>query len=92
MKYALISEEQVKQIQFALQEIKDSKLLKEQPLSNWVKALAMIQTLKPSEPVAWGIANTRPTEKQPLMMVMLDKPSPSHLVVPLYAPTQEATG
>ena len=41
------------------------------------------------EPVAWGIANTRPTEKQPLMMVMLDKPEPSHLVVPLYtAPPQ----
>jgi len=36
------------------------------------------------EPVAWGIANTRPTEKQPLMMVMLDKPEPSHLVIPLY--------
>ena len=41
------------------------------------------------EPVAWGIANTRPTEKNPLMMVMLDKPEPSHLVVPLYtAPPQ----
>ena len=41
------------------------------------------------EPVAWGIANTRPTEKQPLMMVMLDKPEPSHLVIPLYtAPPQ----
>jgi hypothetical protein len=41
------------------------------------------------EPVAWGIANTRPTEKQPLMMVMLDKPEPSHLVVALYtAPPQ----
>jgi hypothetical protein len=37
------------------------------------------------EPVAWGIANTRPTETQPLMMVMLDEPEPSHLVVPLYA-------
>lgn len=36
------------------------------------------------EPVAWGIANTRPTEKQPLMMVMLDEPDYSHLVVPLY--------
>ena len=36
------------------------------------------------EPVAWGIANTRPTEKNPLMMVMLDEPEPSHLVVPLY--------
>jgi hypothetical protein len=44
---------------------------------------------KEPEPVAWGIANTRPTEKQPLMMVMLDKPEPSHLVVPLYtAPLQ----
>lgn len=41
------------------------------------------------EPVAWGIANTRPTEKQPLMMVMLDKPEHSHLVVALYtAPPQ----
>lgn len=41
------------------------------------------------EPVAWGITNTRPTEKEPLMMVMLDKPEPSHLVVPLYtAPPQ----
>jgi len=41
------------------------------------------------EPVAWGIANTRPTEKQPLMMVMLDEPEYSHLVVPLYtAPPQ----
>lgn len=36
------------------------------------------------EPVAWGIANTRPTEKQSLMMVMLDEPEPSHMVVPLY--------
>ena len=41
------------------------------------------------EPVAWGIANTRPTEKQSLMMVMLDEPEPSHMVVPLYtAPPQ----
>ena len=41
------------------------------------------------EPVAWGIANTRPTEKKPLMMVMLDEPEPSHLVIPLYtAPPQ----
>ena len=37
------------------------------------------------EPVAWGIANTRPTESKPLMMVMLDEPPPSHLVIPLYA-------
>ena len=37
------------------------------------------------EPVAWGIVNTRPTEKNPLMMVMLYEPEPSHLVVPLYA-------
>ena len=46
------------------------------------------------EPVAWGIANTRPTEKQPLMMVMLDKPKPSHLVVPLYTapPKKEWVG
>jgi hypothetical protein len=36
------------------------------------------------EPVAWGIANTRPTEKNSLMMVMLDEPEHSHLVVPLY--------
>ncbi len=41
------------------------------------------------EPVAWGIANTRPTEKHPLMMVMTYKPEPSSLVVPLYtAPPQ----
>ena len=45
------------------------------------------------EPVAWGILNTRPTEKQPLMMVMLDEPEPSHLVVPLYTapPQHEST-
>jgi hypothetical protein len=36
------------------------------------------------EPAAWGIANTRPTEKTPLMMVMLDEPESSPLVVPLY--------
>lgn len=49
---------------------------------------AALAQIKP-EPVAWGIANTRPTEKQPLMMVMLDKPEPSHLVVALYtAPPQ----
>lgn len=36
------------------------------------------------KPVAWGIANTRPTERQPLMMVMLDEPEPSPLAVPLY--------
>ncbi|CAB4131950.1 hypothetical protein UFOVP137_48 [uncultured Caudovirales phage] len=46
------------------------------------------------EPVAWGILNTRPTEKQPLMMVMLDEPEPSHLVVPLYTaqPQREWVG
>jgi hypothetical protein len=46
------------------------------------------------EPVAWGIANTRPTEKNPLMMVMLDEPKPSHLVVPLYTapPKREWVG
>ena len=51
---------------------------------------AEIHTCTPKqEPVAWGITNTRPTEKQPLMMVMLDEPEPSHLVVPLYtAPPQ----
>jgi len=52
------------------------------------------ENVKPEhEPVAWGIANTRPTEKRPLMMVMLDKPEPSHLVVPLYAapPPDSAT-
>jgi hypothetical protein len=53
--------------------------------ANLVAALAQPET----EPVAWGILNTRPTEKQPLMMVMLDEPEPSHLVVPLYtAPPQ----
>ena len=45
---------------------------------------AEIHTCTPQEPVAWGIANTRPTEKKPLMVVMLDEPEPSHLVVPLY--------
>lgn len=41
------------------------------------------------EAVAWGIANTRPTEKHSLMMVMLDEPEPSPFVVPLYtAPPQ----
>jgi hypothetical protein len=40
------------------------------------------------EPVAWGIANTRPTERNPLMMVMLDEPAPSHLVIPLYTHPQ----
>ncbi len=49
---------------------------------------AEIHTYTP-KPVAWGIENTRPTEKQSLMMVMLDEPEPSHLVVPLYtAPPQ----
>ena len=45
------------------------------------------------DPVAWGILNTRPTEKQLLMMVMLDEPEPSHLVVPLYTapPQHEST-
>jgi hypothetical protein len=49
-----------------------------------------IQKAQPEpEPVAWGIANTRPTEKHPLMMVMTYKPEPSSLVVPLYtAPPQ----
>ncbi|MGI9137312.1 MAG: hypothetical protein ACR2JS_09695, partial [Candidatus Nanopelagicales bacterium] len=50
---------------------------------------AAIEQAESQEPVAWGIANTRPTEKNPLMTVMLDKPEPSHLVVPLYpAPPQ----
>lgn len=46
------------------------------------------------EPVAWGIANTRPTESKPLMMVMLDEPPSSHLVIPLYAtpPRREWVG
>ena len=43
------------------------------------------QPAQQQEPVAWGIANTRPTESKPLMMVMLDEPPPSHLVIPLYA-------
>ena len=41
------------------------------------------------EPVAWGVLNTRPTERQTLMMVMIDQPPPSDFVVPLYlAPPQ----
>jgi hypothetical protein len=47
-----------------------------------------IEQAEKQEPVAWGIANTRPTERNPLMMVMLDEPAPSHLVVPLYAHPQ----
>ena len=73
---------------------------KETPLGNQPHMIAQVAyeciealrtaLAKPSwEPVAWGILNTRPTEKQPLMMVMLDEPEPSHLVVPLYtAPLQ----
>ena len=54
-----------------------------------VAYLAGKQSQPEQEPVAWGIANTRPTEKNPLMLVMLDEPEPSHLVVPLYtAPPQ----
>jgi FtsZ-binding cell division protein ZapB len=54
-----------------------------------IKALRARLAQPEPEPVAWGILNTRPTEKQPLMMVMLDEPEPSHLVVPLYtAPPQ----
>ena len=54
-----------------------------------IEALRAALAAKAPEPVAWGIANTRPTEKKPLVMVMLDKPEPSHLVVPLYtAPPQ----
>jgi hypothetical protein len=49
-----------------------------------IKALRDRLAQPEPEPVAWGIANTRPTEKNPLMMVMLDEPKPSHLVVPLY--------
>jgi len=75
MKYALISEEQIKQIQDALQEIKDSKLLKEQPWSNWVKALATIQSLKPSEPVAWM--------EDSIELYVQDCPSNTY-VIPLY--------
>ncbi len=41
------------------------------------------------EPVAWGVLNTRLTERQTLMMVMTDQPPPSDFVVPLYtAPPQ----
>jgi hypothetical protein len=55
-----------------------------------IKALRARLAQPEPEPVAWGILNTRPTEKQPLMMVMLDEPEPSHLVVPLYtAPPQQ---
>lgn len=54
-----------------------------------IEALRAALAQPEQEPVAWGIANTRPTETQPLMMVMLDEPEPSHLVVPLYtAPPQ----
>ena len=59
---------------------------------NLIEALRTALAQPEPEPVAWGILNTRPTEKQPLMMVMLDEPEPSHLVVPLYtappAPTK----
>ena len=77
---------------------------KETPLGNQPHMIAQVAyeciealrtaLAKPSwEPVAWGILNTRPTEKQPLMMVMLDEPEPSHLVVPLYTapPQHEST-
>ena len=58
--------------------------------ANWqgkdkaVAALKQALEQPEPEPVAWGIANTRPTESNPLMMVMLDEPPPSHLVIPLY--------
>ena len=58
-----------------------------------IEALRIALAQPEPEPVAWGILNTRPTEKQPLMMVMLDEPEPSHLVVPLYTapPQHEST-
>jgi hypothetical protein len=59
---------------------------------DWQKAVETLRarlSAPEPEPVAWGIANTRPTEKQSLIMVMLDEPEPSHMVVPLYtAPPQ----
>ena len=60
---------------------------------NLIEALRTALAQPEPEPVAWGILNTRPTEKQLLMMVMLDEPEPSHLVVPLYTapPQHEST-
>ena len=77
--------------------IKAQPELYKQPEDNrlLMKAYRAIYEKHPKpEPVAWGIANTRPTEKNPLMMVMLDEPKPSHLVVPLYTapPKREWVG
>jgi len=59
---------------------------------DWQKAVETLRTrlAQPEpEPVAWGVLNTRPTERQTLMMVMTDQPPPSDFVVPLYlAPPQ----
>lgn len=46
MKAALITEKQIKEIEDALEEIKASGLLKEQPWSNWVQAIAIVRSLK----------------------------------------------
>ena len=58
-------------------------------LNDAIEALEAALAQPEPEPVAWGIRNSRPTEKQFLMMAMLDEPSYSTLVVPLYtAPPQ----
>jgi len=73
--------------QFADEPTSDVDYADEPQVNGWPLYSGLPQPLQ--EPVAWGILNTRPTEKQPLMMVMLDEPEPSHLVVPLYtAPPQ----
>ena len=77
-------------MQQALDALKNRNLSDDETVEgNAIKALRAALAQPEQEPVAWGIANTRPTERQRLMMVMLDEPEPSHLVVPLYtAPPQ----
>lgn len=57
--------------------------------SESIEALRTALAQPDPKPVAWGIRNSRPTEKQLLTMAMLYEPPYSPLVVPLYtAPTQ----
>jgi len=58
MKYALISEDQIKQIGDALDELEYSSITCA-ARDKYAHAIAIIESLKPQEPVAWNITHEK---------------------------------
>ena len=54
--------------------------------AEFLRAEAALAAIRAQEPVAWGVPNSRPTEKAPLIDVLLDITSAQYpqLLVPLY--------